>query len=150
VNSGDTVNAKIELAEGTGDKWNIIIEDVTEKKVFMNTVIYNSSKAYAEWIEERECYQDKLLPATAFGDSIGFGRRYTGGFDDAATINSIHGKMGSFAHQRINMQGEMSYTTAIETSEIGADSSSFSVHHVEDSSAKYYQLLLHALDNNPK
>lgn len=74
VNSGDSVT--VSLTEHATNQWRITFQNNTNGQVYTTTVVYASSFASAEWIEEAPTRGQKILPLDNFG-AVQFSRGLT-------------------------------------------------------------------------
>jgi hypothetical protein len=65
VSSGDSVT--VSLTERTTNQWHITFQNNTNGQVYTTTVVYTSSFASAEWIEEAPSKDHKILSLDNFG-----------------------------------------------------------------------------------
>jgi hypothetical protein len=74
ISSGDSIT--VTLTASTANQWKITFQDNTNKQMYTTTVIYASSFASAEWIEEAPSRGNKILPLDDFG-SVQFSQGLT-------------------------------------------------------------------------
>lgn len=83
VSSGDSVT--VALTEDTTNQWHITFQNNTNGQVYTTTVVYASSFASAEWIEEAPSRGHKILSLDNFG-AVQFSRGLTIEGNRQATI----------------------------------------------------------------
>ncbi len=123
VSPGDEMTASIQLLDGTEDRWQISITDITKGRSYQNTLTYNASQLSAEWIVERPKVDSEFSELIDFGEVT-----FTG---CAASVDGVVASIDSFPFLKsIMFTTDEATTSSVQLTEVSSlsdDGSSFTV-----------------------